>query len=222
MSLLTAVADPVRWTVLQRLAQAPSCVCDLQEHVPIAPNLLSYHLKVLREAGLVTTSRRGRWIDYALAEDALDRLPPRCPAPDGARPADERRRAPARHQRGRSAGARGRGGAVGRGVLGQRPAVGPGVLRRARHGARGPADRDAALLLLRHVKIAPAAVRDHLRDHHPALLHEHRTHPGAARRAPRRRRQRDGRRARRGHPVLLVQRGPGVHRLRRRRRPARA
>ena len=74
VALLAAVADPVRWTVLQRLAEGPSCVCDLQEHVPIAANLLSYHLKVLRESGLVTTSRRGRWIDYALVDDALDRL----------------------------------------------------------------------------------------------------------------------------------------------------
>ena len=74
MSLLQAVADPVRWTVLNRLAVAPSCVCDIQEHVPIAANLLSYHLKVLREAGLVTATRRGRWIDYALAPDAVDRI----------------------------------------------------------------------------------------------------------------------------------------------------
>ncbi len=74
VALLAAVADPVRWTVLADLARSPRCVCDLQERVPIAANLLSYHLKVLREAGLVTTSRRGRWIDYALAGDALDRL----------------------------------------------------------------------------------------------------------------------------------------------------
>ena len=67
VSLLAAVADPIRWTVLQRLATQPSCVCNLQEHVPIAANLLSYHLKVLREAGLATAARRGRWIDYALA-----------------------------------------------------------------------------------------------------------------------------------------------------------
>ena len=67
-------ADPIRWTLLTQLADGGSCVCDLQAHVPIAANLLSYHLKVLREAGLVTTSRRGRWIDYALAADALDRL----------------------------------------------------------------------------------------------------------------------------------------------------
>ena len=75
LALLSAVADPVRWTVLRHLAQhGTSCVCDLQDKVPVASNLLSYHLKVLRDAGLVTTARRGRWIDYTLAEDAAKRL----------------------------------------------------------------------------------------------------------------------------------------------------
>ena len=72
--LLAVVADPVRWRLLQHLTGGESCVCNLQEQVPVAGNLLSYHLKVLREAGLVTSSRRGRWIDYALAPTALDRL----------------------------------------------------------------------------------------------------------------------------------------------------
>ncbi|MGA8246847.1 MAG: metalloregulator ArsR/SmtB family transcription factor [Nocardioides sp.] len=72
--LLAAVADPVRWTVLRRLAAGRACVCDLQAHVTVAPNLLSYHLKVLREAGLVTTTKRGRWVDYELAPDAPARL----------------------------------------------------------------------------------------------------------------------------------------------------
>lgn len=75
LTLLSAVADPVRWTVLNHLAaQGTCCVCVLQERVPVAPNLLSYHLRVLREAGLVTTTRRGRWIDYALAEGAARRM----------------------------------------------------------------------------------------------------------------------------------------------------
>jgi ArsR family transcriptional regulator len=81
VALLQAAADPIRWTVLQRLSSSAACVCNLQEHVPIAANLLSYHLKVLRDVGLVTTSRRGRWIDYALAEDALDRLHAAIPGP---------------------------------------------------------------------------------------------------------------------------------------------
>ena len=74
LAVLQAVADPVRWAVLAMLADAPRCVCKLQEKIPIAGNLLSYHLKVLRETGLVTTSRRGRWVDYALAPDAAERM----------------------------------------------------------------------------------------------------------------------------------------------------
>lgn len=74
VDLLAAAADPIRWVVLSRLTSGPACVCDLQEHITVAPNLLSYHLKVLRDAGLVTTARRGRWVDYALAEDAWARL----------------------------------------------------------------------------------------------------------------------------------------------------
>lgn len=92
--VLQAVADPIRWTVLATLGRSTQCVCTLQEQIPVAANLLSYHLKVLRDAGLVTTTRRGRWVDYALAPDAAARLaaalptaavpaPDACPSPVG-------------------------------------------------------------------------------------------------------------------------------------------
>ncbi len=73
-ALLAVAADPVRWRLLTALAEAAHCVCELQPIGGVAPNLLSYHLRVLREAGLVSASRRGRWIDYALTGDALQRL----------------------------------------------------------------------------------------------------------------------------------------------------
>ncbi len=74
-SLLAAIADPTRLGILRQLAnEGERCVCKLDPAPSLAPNLLSYHLKVLREAGLVVTTRRGRWIDYALAPDALERL----------------------------------------------------------------------------------------------------------------------------------------------------
>lgn len=66
-----ALADPTRLAILQVLSGEPRCVCDLNEAVPIAANVLSYHLKVLREAGLVTATRRGRWVDYAVEAAAL-------------------------------------------------------------------------------------------------------------------------------------------------------
>ncbi|WP_327010687.1 metalloregulator ArsR/SmtB family transcription factor [Dactylosporangium sp. NBC_01737] len=79
--LLAVVADPVRWRLLAHLADGGTrCVCDLQPVAAVAANLLSYHLKVLREAGLVRASRRGRWIDYTIAADAADRLHAALPA----------------------------------------------------------------------------------------------------------------------------------------------
>ena len=59
VSVLEAVADPVRWSVLAHLSSTPCCVCEIQREVTIAPSLLSYHLKVLREAA---TSTRGRHV----------------------------------------------------------------------------------------------------------------------------------------------------------------
>lgn len=87
LAVLQAVADPVRWAVLTMLAEAPRCVCKLQERIPIAGNLLSYHLKVLREVGLVTTNRRGRWVDYTLAHDAAERMRAALPGAPVAVPA---------------------------------------------------------------------------------------------------------------------------------------
>ena len=83
-SLFAAVGDPTRLGILRQLAnEGARCVCKLEAGPEIAPNLLSYHLKVLREAGLVLTTRRGRWIDYALAPDALARLHAAIPRPGG-------------------------------------------------------------------------------------------------------------------------------------------
>jgi ArsR family transcriptional regulator, arsenate/arsenite/antimonite-responsive transcriptional repressor len=56
---------------MAHLAKGQSCVCEIQEIVPIAANLLSYHLRILREAGLVVAKPRGRWVDYELAPNAV-------------------------------------------------------------------------------------------------------------------------------------------------------
>ncbi|MBI4899694.1 MAG: helix-turn-helix transcriptional regulator [Actinobacteria bacterium] len=79
--MLAAVADPVRLELLHLLVGRTRCVCDLQPEPPIPGNLLSYHLKVLREAGLIEGTRRGRWVDYSLTEDAMERLHAALPDP---------------------------------------------------------------------------------------------------------------------------------------------
>lgn len=81
VALLSVAADAVRHRILSRLAaEGTLCVCNLQGDPDVAGNLLSYHLKVLKEAGLVTAQRRGRWIDYTIADDALARLRAAIPA----------------------------------------------------------------------------------------------------------------------------------------------
>ncbi len=60
-------------------------MCELQPAAGVSAPALSHHLKVLRQAGLVTASRRGRWIDYTLAPDAARRLHAALPVPAGPR-----------------------------------------------------------------------------------------------------------------------------------------
>lgn len=72
--VFAALAEPARLRILAVLADAARCVCDIHTEVPIAANLLSYHLRVLREAGLIEGARRGRWIDYRLTGTAAARI----------------------------------------------------------------------------------------------------------------------------------------------------
>ena len=61
-----ALSDPTRVAIVNRLASAEECcVCDLNAAFELSQPTISHHLKVLREAGLVTVSRRGVWAYYA-------------------------------------------------------------------------------------------------------------------------------------------------------------
>ena len=63
-----ALADPTRLTILATLAASPEpvCVCELNEGFDLEQPTISHHLKVLRDAGLVTSARRGSWAYYRL------------------------------------------------------------------------------------------------------------------------------------------------------------
>ncbi len=71
-ALLKAIADPYRLTMLATLAASDRevCVCDFTEALPLNQPTVSHHLRILREAGLVTCERRGTWVYYQLAADA--------------------------------------------------------------------------------------------------------------------------------------------------------
>jgi ArsR family transcriptional regulator, arsenate/arsenite/antimonite-responsive transcriptional repressor len=69
-----ALGDPARLAILRQLGTGTTCVCELAPQLAMAPNLLSYHLRILREAGLVEGRRRGRRIEYRVRSDALREL----------------------------------------------------------------------------------------------------------------------------------------------------
>ena len=72
-----ALGDPARLRLLSLIAAHESgtaCVCDLIDPLGLSQPTVSHHLKVLREAGLVTSERRGTWVHYSLVPGALGDL----------------------------------------------------------------------------------------------------------------------------------------------------
>ena len=69
-----ALSDATRLSILERLRFGERCVCDLTDALDAAQSRLSFHLKVLKDAGLVTDRREGRWMYYTLNAEALDEV----------------------------------------------------------------------------------------------------------------------------------------------------
>lgn len=69
-----AVAEETRFGIVQRLAGGERCVCELQDDLDAAQSRLSFHLRKLKEAGVVTDTRHGRWVYYSLVPEALEEM----------------------------------------------------------------------------------------------------------------------------------------------------
>lgn len=71
---LKALAQDTRYELVRHLALGERCVCDLEVMLNLPQSKVSYHLAILREAGLVTSEQRGKNMYYALSRAALYRL----------------------------------------------------------------------------------------------------------------------------------------------------
>ena len=70
-----ALADPTRVAIVNRLAASEECcVCDLNAAFELSQPTISHHLRILREAGLVDSTRRGTWAFYKLVPEAIESL----------------------------------------------------------------------------------------------------------------------------------------------------
>ena len=76
-AMFKALSDPVRLRLLSSVAShagGQACVCDISAGVEVSQPMVSHHLKVLRDAGLLTSQRRASWVYYAVVPEALDAL----------------------------------------------------------------------------------------------------------------------------------------------------
>lgn len=69
-----ALSDETRLGIISCLAEGERCVCDLQDSLDAAQSRLSFHLKTLKEADLVTDRKEGRWSYYSLNPEVLDAM----------------------------------------------------------------------------------------------------------------------------------------------------
>ena len=69
-----ALSDEMRLRIIEQLQEGEQCVCDLTDIFKTGQSRLSFHLKVLKDAGLVTDRREGRWAYYSLTDEALEDL----------------------------------------------------------------------------------------------------------------------------------------------------
>src|SRR6059058_3484261 len=80
-----ALSDETRLEIVELLSHGERCVCDLQDALDAAQSRLSFHLKVLRDAGLVIDRKDGRWVHYSINRESLDEIAAfaggRTPAP---------------------------------------------------------------------------------------------------------------------------------------------
>lgn len=69
-----ALGDETRLRIIERLVEGEQCVCDLTDALQCAQSRLSFHLKTLKDAGLVDDRREGRWIYYSLNSERVEEM----------------------------------------------------------------------------------------------------------------------------------------------------
>jgi ArsR family transcriptional regulator len=72
--LFHALSDETRLKIVERLLTGEQCVCNLMEPLGLGQSHLSFHMKTLKDAGLVTDRRAGRWIHYSLNPGTLEEV----------------------------------------------------------------------------------------------------------------------------------------------------
>ena len=69
-----ALSDETRLQILERLSEGEQCVCDLTDMLETGQSRLSFHLKTLKDAGIIVDHREGRWVYYSLNTHVIEEV----------------------------------------------------------------------------------------------------------------------------------------------------
>lgn len=69
-----ALSDETRLQIIDRLSDGEQCVCDLTDMLETGQSRLSFHLKTLKDAGILTDRREGRWVYYSLNPEVIEEV----------------------------------------------------------------------------------------------------------------------------------------------------
>jgi DNA-binding transcriptional ArsR family regulator len=73
--VFNALGDPIRWSIIRQMAAVEELACaTLEDTLPVSKPTISYHTKILSQAGLVSVRKQGRNLFYTLRRDVLRRL----------------------------------------------------------------------------------------------------------------------------------------------------
>ena len=74
IELFHALSDETRLEIIELLRKGERCVCELTDTLDAAQSRLSFHLRVLKDAGIVRDRKDGRWVHYELDPEAFDEM----------------------------------------------------------------------------------------------------------------------------------------------------
>lgn len=74
IELFHALSDETRLEIIELLRKGERCVCELTDSLDAAQSRLSFHLRVLKDAGIVRDRKNGRWVHYELNPDAFEEV----------------------------------------------------------------------------------------------------------------------------------------------------
>ena len=71
IGIMESLSDPIRINILELMMGGEICVCDIVKVTGLSQSKISYHIKILKDSGLISDRQEGRWVYYSLNKESL-------------------------------------------------------------------------------------------------------------------------------------------------------